>query len=167
MKTSSTFLAPVLCALLAIVPVAGKPKKTKPANDDKLFQKKLSKDDQVVHAVDRLAFGPRPGDIERVKKIGLKKWIDQQLHPERIPENPALEAHLRELDSLRMTPLEAVQHYPPPAMIRAIANGRQPMPDDPLLRASVERLVLRYRVKQGQAGVLSASPSGLKNDANA
>src|ERR1700694_1382297 len=94
------------------------PKSLKPPNPDdakqqaKLFQKKLSKDDQILHALDRLTFGPRPGDVERLKKIGLKKWIDVQLHPERIKENAALEAQLQPLESLRMTPLEAVQHYP-------------------------------------------------------
>jgi hypothetical protein len=40
-----------------------------------------------------------------------------------------------------MTPLEAVQHYPTQQMIRAIAQGKQPLPDDLLLRASVERLI--------------------------
>jgi hypothetical protein len=47
-----------------------------------------------------------------------------------------------------MTPMEAVQHYPTPQMIRAIAAGRQPMPDDPVLRASIERLIVRYKVKK-------------------
>ena len=59
------------------------------------FQEKLSKDEQVLHALDRLTFGPRPGDVEVVKKMGVKKWIDLQLHPERIAENPALEASSR------------------------------------------------------------------------
>ncbi len=122
MKTSSTFLAPTLCGMLFLLPAAAKPKKPKPADDNKLFQKKLSKDEQILHALDRLTFGPRPGDVERVKKIGLKKWIFEQLHPDRMDENPVLEARLQALESLRMTPLEAVQHYPPPQMIRAIAQ---------------------------------------------
>src|SRR5690349_13552581 len=85
---------------------------TKSSQESKLFQKKLNKDDQILHALDRLTFGPRPGDIAVVKKMGVKKWIDQQLHPERIAENPALEAQLQPLESLRMSPMEAVQHYP-------------------------------------------------------
>jgi uncharacterized protein (DUF1800 family) len=156
MKTSSTFLAPAVCALFLIIPAAAKPKVPKPANDSKLFQKKLSKDDQVLHALDRLTFGPRPGDVARVKKIGLQKWIFQQLHPDRMPENPVLEAQLQVLESLRMTPLEALQHYPGPQMIRAIANGKQPMPEDLLLRASIERLITRYKVRQAQAAGLAA-----------
>ncbi len=156
MKISSTFLAPMLCGMLLSLPAAAKPKKNKPADDNKLFQKKLSKDDQILHALDRLTFGPRPGDVERVKKIGLKKWIFEQLHPDRMDENPVLEARLQALESLRMTPLEAVQHYPTPQMIRAIAQGKQPLPDDLLLRASVERLLVRYKTRIAQA---SKSPA--------
>src|ERR1700677_4792201 len=147
MKTSSTFLAPILCAALLCLPAAAKPKKPKPADDNKLFQKKLSKDDQILHALDRLTFGPRPGDVERLKRMGLKKWMDQQLHPDRMDENPVLEARLQALESLRMTPLETVQHYPSQGMIRAIAQGKQPLPEDVLLRASVERMLVRYKTR--------------------
>jgi len=147
MKTSSTFLAPILCAALLCLPAAAKPKKPKPADDNKLFQKKLSKDDQILHALDRLTFGPRPGDVERLKRMGLKKWMDQQLHPDRMDENPVLETRLQALESLRMTPLETVQHYPSQGMIRAIAQGKQPLPDDVLLRASVERMLVRYKTR--------------------
>ncbi len=48
-----------------------------------------------------------------------------------------------------MTPMETVQHYPPPQLIKAIANGKQPLPDDPILRATVERLIARYKAKKG------------------
>ena len=44
-------------------------------------------DQQVLHALNRLAFGPRPGDVQRVRTMGLDQWIDQQLHPERIPDS--------------------------------------------------------------------------------
>jgi uncharacterized protein (DUF1800 family) len=169
MKTSSTLLASMACGVLAMLPLAARPKARKAPDANKLFQKKLSKDDQILHALDRLTFGPRPGDVAQVKKIGLKKWIDRQLHPERIAENPALESHLGELQSLRMTPIEVEQHYPTQGMIRAIANGRQAMPDDPLLRASVERLIARYKVKQAEAaGLISpATPPAPPRDPNA
>ena len=45
--------------------------------------------------------------------MGLKKWINQQFQPERIPENPRLEEKLYWLDSLRMTQAEITMHYPP------------------------------------------------------
>jgi hypothetical protein len=39
-------------------------------------------ENKVLHALNRLTWGPAPGDIERVRRMGLKKWIDEQLHPE-------------------------------------------------------------------------------------
>ena len=128
--------------LVLVIPILAAPKA-------KSFQKKLNRDDQILHALDRLTFGPRPGDVERLKKTGLKKWMDQQLNPDRIKENPVLEAQLQPLESLRMTPMETVQHYPPPAMIKAIAAGKQPLPEDPMLRATVVRLIARYKAKKG------------------
>src|SRR5215471_16906368 len=87
-------------------------------HDYRQFEQKLSKDDQVLHTVERLTFGPRLGDLEMVKKLGLKKWIDLQLHPEQIAENPELDVRLRPLDSLRMTTQETVRAYPPRQAIR-------------------------------------------------
>ncbi|HEY7336524.1 MAG TPA: DUF1800 domain-containing protein [Bryobacteraceae bacterium] len=53
------------------------------------FEKKPG-DRRILHALNRLTYGPRPGDLEAVKKMGVSEWIDLQLHPERIPENQAL-----------------------------------------------------------------------------
>src|SRR5258708_10254455 len=125
--------------LCTVAVVAGRTSKPKPQADYTAFHHKLSKDDQIVHALDRLTFGARPGDVEAVKKMGLKKWIDLQLHPERIPENPELASRLAPLESLRMTQSETASNYPPPQTIRAIAEGRQPLPQDPVARAAVER----------------------------
>src|SRR5579884_3219592 len=143
-------------ALICLLAAPAFPKKTAPKDAEarrqaKLFQTKLNKDKQILHALDRLTFGPRPGDVAQVKRMGLKKWIDLQLHPERIAEPKVLQARLAPLESLRMTPFEVVQHYPTPQMIKAVAEGRQQPPEDPVLRASVERLAARYRVKKAEA----------------
>jgi uncharacterized protein (DUF1800 family) len=82
-------------------------------SDYSRFEKSLAKDQQILHALDRLTFGPRPGDVAAVKKLGLKKWIDMQLHPEQIVENPELERRLQPLESLRLTQAEAFAAYPP------------------------------------------------------
>jgi uncharacterized protein (DUF1800 family) len=78
------------------------------------FDQRLSHDQQVVQVLNRLTFGPRPGDTEQVQRMGIAKWIDLQLHPERIPENPALEAKLKPLESLRMSLPDVVAKYTPP-----------------------------------------------------
>jgi uncharacterized protein (DUF1800 family) len=121
---------------------------TKAGGDEAQFRAKLSKDDQVLHALDRLTFGPKPGDAERVQSMGLKKWIDLQLHPERIPESAILAEKLVPLDSLRMSLSEIVEQYPPPQFIKAMAEGRRPLPSDPALRATDEMLIERYRAKK-------------------
>jgi uncharacterized protein (DUF1800 family) len=143
-------LAVILGSAGLVAASSARPKKpvTDPAARAKLFQKKLNNDQQILHALDRLSFGPRPGDVALVKKMGVKKWVELQLNPDRIRENADLDAKLEPLESLRMTPLETVQHYPNQQMILAIAQGRQPMPDDPALRVSVERLMMRFKTQQ-------------------
>ena len=118
----------------------------------RLFRRPIPKDDRVPHALNRLTFGPKPGDAARVKAAGLKKWIDLQLHPERIPENPVLAAKLRPLDSLFMTTKELVANYPEPQMIRRMLDGRLAFPSDPDRRMLVAKVAERFerRQKAGQ-----------------
>jgi uncharacterized protein (DUF1800 family) len=77
------------------------------------FDKKLAPDDQIIHALNRLTFGPRPGDAEEVRRVGLSKWIELQLHPDQIAENPALESRLKPLETLRMDVPSIVRDYTP------------------------------------------------------
>src|SRR5207248_3280713 len=70
------------------------------------FDLKLTPEKQIVHALNRLTFGVKPGDIEQVRRMGLEKWIDLQLHPERITENPALEAKLKPLETVQLSTLQ-------------------------------------------------------------
>src|ERR1700690_2618791 len=67
---------------------------------------------RVVHAFNRLTFGPRPGDVDHVMAIGVDKWIDQQLHPDKIDDS-ALDARLSPLRTLRMDTREIVENFPP------------------------------------------------------
>jgi uncharacterized protein (DUF1800 family) len=55
----------------------------------------------ITHVLNRIGFGPRPGDVERVQQAGLAAYIDAQLHPERVP-NAAMDARLVEFETLAM-----------------------------------------------------------------
>lgn len=77
------------------------------------FAQKLSPDRQIIQSLNRLTFGPRPGDIEAVRRIGLTKWMEQQLHPEQIAENPVLAERLKPLETLVMPVAEVVAKYSP------------------------------------------------------
>jgi uncharacterized protein (DUF1800 family) len=118
-----------------------------------LFHTKLRKDQEILHALGRLTYGPRPGDLATVRKIGLRKWIDLQLHPNSIPESPTLESRLAPLLSLTMTNAELAQNYPPPQMVMAIATGKAPLPSDPQRRAVLERLAERYKSRVDKKGM--------------
>ena len=76
------------------------------------FDSKLSKDQQIVQVLNRLSFGARPGDVEEVRRMGVDKWVDLQLHPERIPENPLLDEKLKPLETLRMSADQIMAAYP-------------------------------------------------------
>src|SRR6266571_3018077 len=88
------------------------------------FDQKLSSERQILHVVNRLTFGPHAGDIEQVRRIGVEKWIDLQLHPDRISENPLLEAKLKPLETLQLTVWQIQEKYP--AVPPAIAAFRPP-----------------------------------------
>jgi uncharacterized protein (DUF1800 family) len=153
------FFAVSTLLLCTVALVAGRTSKPRPQADYTAFHHKLPKDDQIVHALDRLTFGPRPGDVEAVRKLGLKKWIDLQLHPERIAEDPEVARRLEPLESLRMSQSDAERNYPNPQMIRAIATGRQAMPDDPVTRAAVARVVRRLKAKKDDADPNAMEPA--------
>jgi len=75
------------------------------------FAEKLSPDKQALHVLDRLTFGARPGDLADVKRLGVDKWIDLQLHPDRIPENPELAVRLRALTTLQLPTWQILEKY--------------------------------------------------------
>ena len=102
---------------------------------------------RAVHALNRLTFGPRPGDVDHVMAIGVDKWIDQQLHPDKIDDS-ALEARLSPLRTLHMDTREIVENFPPEQMIRAVADGKQSLPSDPLKRAVYQAQLDRYQNKE-------------------
>ena len=100
--------AAITTVLLGICPLViardKAPKRIKPGQNVPQyagFAEPLPQTERLNHAVERLTFGPNPGDDETIQQIGLKKWIDLQLHPERVPENPILIQRLEPLAALR------------------------------------------------------------------
>jgi hypothetical protein len=93
-------------------------------------EKKLTEEQKIAHVLNRLGFGARPGDIEKVKAIGLQKYIDQQLSPSTINDTVA-EAKVKNLEVFGMTTAEVFEKYPNPgALLRALEgpqnNNQQP-----------------------------------------
>ena len=102
---------------------------------------------RALHALNRLTFGPRPGEVERVSKMGVENWIELQLDPDKINDSN-LDARLAPFRTLRMSTREIVENFPPPQAIRAIAEGRQSLPSDPARRAIYQSAVAKYEEKK-------------------
>ena len=101
----------------AVVPLAASNDAAKIVLDKKfkgsLPITELTEDEAILHALNRLAYGPRPGDVEHIRQIGLEKWIDEQLHPESIDDS-ALSERLEQYATLKMSSRQLLAAYPPP-----------------------------------------------------
>jgi uncharacterized protein (DUF1800 family) len=149
----------VILGLSASVVVSAK---KKPAAPHQMDEQK-----RALHALNRLTFGPRPGEVERVAAIGVDKWIEQQLHPERIDDH-ALEARLAGFSTLKMSTLEMIEKFPPPQVVKQVAEGKKSMPRDPKERAVYESQVAAYRDRQERKQAKGdQDPNNPHADANA
>ncbi len=88
-------------------------------------KKALTQNQKALHLLNRLGFGARPGDVERVNSMGLQKYIDQQLNPAAIDDAVA-EKKVGNLDAFNMSTAEVFAKYPNPgALLRMLeGNGR-------------------------------------------
>jgi len=129
----------------------------------------MSERKRVVHALNRLTFGARPGDIEQVTAMGVDKWIELQLHPEKIDDN-ALQARLAPFRTLRMNTREIFENFPPPPVIRAVADRKQSLPSDPTKRAiyvaQLDRFEQRQTAKQKAANDTPSAVDSKSNESN-
>src|SRR5918912_2159395 len=82
-------------------------------------------DDRIIaHVLNRVAFGARPGDIDHVRAIGIDRYIDRQLHPERIPD-PHMPARLAGLATVGLSARELAQRFDLPARNVVVELGEQ------------------------------------------
>src|ERR1043165_563977 len=98
-----------------------------PAKDAK--KRQLSDEEQILHVLNRLGFGARPGDVERVKAMGLDNYINQQLNPEKIPDTVA-ENKVRDLNVLNLTTAELYEKYPTPGQLLPQLQQRGKLPEE-------------------------------------
>lgn len=98
---------------------------------------RLTDDQRILHVLNRLGFGARPGDLERVKALGLDNYINQQLNPEKINDAVA-GAKLKDLPTLSMTTAELYEKYPQPGQLLRQLERRGGLPAD-LVEAQKKR----------------------------
>jgi uncharacterized protein (DUF1800 family) len=112
----------------------------------KAAARKMTEEQRVVHVLNRLAFGARPGDVERVRRMGVEAYVEQQLNPSKI-DDAAAEARLRGFPTLGMSNSELLAKYPQPGRLlrRLERDGATPPELAGLVRP-------RQQGQQGQQG---------------
>jgi len=120
--------------------------------------KPLTENQKILHVLNRLGFGARSGDIEKVKAVGLNKYIEQQLNPSSITDSAA-EAKVRDLDVLKMSNEEIFAKYPSPqAVLQAVAEQND------LGRKDLKGLREKNKNVQKAAEAMSADKTAMKGE---
>ena len=91
---SKSFAAVVLCTMMAGYVRAEPPS-----------------DAQALHVLNRLGYGPAPGDLAHVRQVGIDRYIAEQLHPERLPLPVALQQQIGSLGSTHMSQRELIAQF--------------------------------------------------------
>jgi uncharacterized protein (DUF1800 family) len=161
MRSRALFALALAVCLVTIpaIAISAQKKSAKDARETgaaRQFLQEIPKDERIEHVLNRLTFGPRPGDAAQVTAIGLKAWIDQQLHPNRIDENPVLIERLKTFDTLTMSAERLVREYPSPQILKLMASGQMPLPTDPDKRMMIQKRLAKY--EKGDQPSLNAPP---------
>jgi uncharacterized protein (DUF1800 family) len=151
-------------------PAAGAAAKDKKVKQDPALKglpiTELSADEAILHALNRLAYGPWPGDVERVRQMGLAKWIEQQLNPNAIDDRAA-EARLQQFSTLRMSSAKLLAEYPQPKQQQKQAAAKEARTERPgdAAAATIARDMSGKGAQEQAAGAESAE--SMKGDTNA
>jgi uncharacterized protein (DUF1800 family) len=107
----------------------------------------LQGDQRILHALNRFTFGPRPGDLEAVKSMGLDRWFEQQLNPATV-DNSDLTVRLEQFPAMQWSTEDLLYRLPSDAMIRQAADGKIPIPPSGALHAVYVNQLDRYALKK-------------------
>ena len=116
----------------------------------------LQEDQRIIHALNRFTFGPRPGDMESVRAMGLEKWFDQQLHPASIDQTN-LNARLAQFPAMQWTTAQLLYYLPSNAVIRQATNGKVNIPADPIMHAIYENQIARIQTRKENKAINAGS----------
>lgn len=106
-KTSCSLLLLTATLLSVAAPLFGSAGSDKRVSDENR---------KILHVLNRLGYGARPGDVEKVKAMGLDKYIETQLAPDRIPDT-VVEGKVKGLTVFGMTTAEVFAKYPNPNVL--------------------------------------------------
>jgi uncharacterized protein (DUF1800 family) len=104
-------------------------------------------DQRILHALNRLTFGPRPGDLDVVRSMGLDHWFEQQLHSAQIDDSN-LDARLAAYPAMQWTTADLFRRLPSNATIRQAIAGRVAVPETTVLHSVYQDAMYRMEQKK-------------------
>ena len=134
----ASILIVAMSALTASLPAAVKPATTTAS---------LSGDEKLLQVLNRFTYGPRPGDLEHIRAIGLQAWFNEQLVPQRIDES-ALDKRLAAYPAMQLPLKQLMERYPNQQIVRKVMNGNADRPGGEAEKAIYNDSIARYRAKQ-------------------
>jgi uncharacterized protein (DUF1800 family) len=161
MESVKSALALLLCATIAAPPISyaqSASPASSPINDAAptktqhrpAFQAgQLKGDERILQALNRFTFGPRPGDLEAIRTIGLDAWFDQQLHPQALDET-ALNERLAQYPAMQWSVADLLYRVPSGAIIRQAIAGKVDIPKKGTLHAVYENQMYRQQEKKAE-----------------
>ena len=124
--------------------MAGEP--TKPTAAAKAASHAINQDEKLLMVLDRFTYGPRPGDLERMRTLGVNKWFAQQFDPGSIDDS-ALEARLARYPAMQLPLEKLMESFPDNQMVRAAYDGRLSVPSGDAEKAIYAHQEERYQQK--------------------
>jgi uncharacterized protein (DUF1800 family) len=167
MHLTRVFQGSLLCLTLAALPLPGQstssssprtgPHQVRGQHASQSAEA-LQDDQRILHALNRFSFGPRPGDLERVREIGLDRWFESQLHP-RTMDFTELGRRLNEFPAMQLSTPQLLMAFPSGAIIRQAADGKLPVPNTPILRILYNDQIAFEKERQAQKAGKKAEAS--------
>ena len=118
---SRVFISVVSAALVGVWLVAAAWAAPVPIKHDAIQRSALTEDQKLVHLLNRITYGARPGDIEAVRAVGVARFIEQQLDPASI-DDADLDARLRRLETIHLSTEELAALFPHPALRKRLVE---------------------------------------------
>ena len=106
----------------------------------------LKGDEKLLHVLDRFTYGSRPGDLEKLRVMGLQTWFEQQLEPQRIDDS-GLEKRLAAYPAMQLPLKKLMELYPNQEAVRKVVNGVSNRPQGEAEKAIYNASIARYKAK--------------------
>jgi uncharacterized protein (DUF1800 family) len=107
----------------------------------------LQGDDRLLQVLNRFTYGPRPGDLDHLRAIGMQAWFNQQLNPQAIDDS-ALEQRLSQYPAVQLPLPQLMTRFPSQQVIRRFMDGKQDRPGGEGEKAIYADEIARYNERK-------------------